>query len=223
MSSNTSGWLTFRETGSRRTVQSRNSNFSAPTQAMNLIDGYAQMAENYEQRGWSGYFVAFMFNPIRGSKRKVAAAMQDEVERVYATLVTRVVRDPRSPQNRDCLPFLLASPDYPIFKYDRQSIHDVAVNEGRHFHSVIYFPPNSRLHEDPKLHLGRNGGPYIRSDRPLSRIDVKPITRTPGRVVDYAFKWLKRGLVDPDEILVLPKALSELPSLQNSAWWKNAG
>jgi hypothetical protein len=46
----------------------------------------------------------------------------------------------------------------------------------------------------------------------LTRIHVTPITGNPGFVVDYAAKSPKMGLVSEEDIIILPRAISELPS-----------
>jgi hypothetical protein len=41
---------------------------------------------------------------------------------------------------------------------------------------------------------------------------VKPITRNAAYVMDYAAKSFKRGRVSDEDIIILPKTISELPS-----------
>ena len=45
----------------------------------------------------------------------------------------------------------------------------------------------------------------------LRHIDIKPITRTAEYVTEYGMKGLKRPMFSPDQILVLPRTLRELP------------
>lgn len=181
------------------------------SQNMNdLITGYTKMIESYENRGWNGYLLTFTYNEMHGSRSSVADAMQDEVERVYATLLTRIVRNPRNPKNRDQLPFLLAVPDYPVYKKEKVLVRDFLINNGRHMHGFNYIAPYSRLKNGLDEHIADNRELYVGTNGRLSFIDAKPVDRTPGYVVDYIFKNMKRGLVSPDEIIVLPKAASEL-------------
>jgi hypothetical protein len=45
----------------------------------------------------------------------------------------------------------------------------------------------------------------------ITRLDVRPITETPERAVDYVFKTILRGRVSYDEgVLILPRARDEL-------------
>ena len=41
-------------------------------------------------------------------------------------------------------------------------------------------------------------------------IDVRPVADPDGRLVDYAFKHIKRKSFSLDDILILPKSQSEL-------------
>ncbi len=45
----------------------------------------------------------------------------------------------------------------------------------------------------------------------MTRIHVTPITSNLGFVVDDAAKSFKRGWVSEDDIIILPRAISELP------------
>jgi hypothetical protein len=89
-------------------------------------------------------------------------------------------------------------------------MREFKVSEGRHMHAVAYVPPESRLREGLTDHISDNLEMYVGKDRALCFLHAKPIDRTPGYVVDYICKTMKRGLVNPDDILILPKALSEL-------------
>ncbi len=44
----------------------------------------------------------------------------------------------------------------------------------------------------------------------LRRIDVRPITKPEGDVVGYALKQVARNPTSVDDVLILPKAASEL-------------
>jgi hypothetical protein len=61
---------------------------------------------------WNGFQVAFMFNHVPGSFERKCEVMEDEIDRVYRTLVPRVERFPRSPAGSKRLPILIAFPDY---------------------------------------------------------------------------------------------------------------
>lgn len=46
--------------------------------------------------GWKGYFLNFMFSPLKGNKASLMSQMRNEVERFYCKIITRIVRNPRS-------------------------------------------------------------------------------------------------------------------------------
>ena len=173
-----------------------------------LIDGYTQMVTDHINEGWDSYLLTFMFNQIGGSPRRVGSVMEKEVERVYATLATRIVRKPRSLKNIGKLPVWISCPDFPIPKHDRQTKDEVTINDGQHFHAVSMLPPVSRLREGLDDHLYEEQGRYTRD--PLFRIHSEKIDRNPGRVVRYVLKSLERGLIGSDQVLVLPRSITEL-------------
>ena len=76
-----------------------------------------------------GYLITLMFNRIRGSQPSVIRQMQREVERVYATLLTRIIRNPRKIPLFG-LPFWIVFPDYPVPKHAKMELRDVVLNGG---------------------------------------------------------------------------------------------
>ena len=86
-----------------------------------LISGYTDLVEQRVQDGWQPYLITFMFKRLPGNKSSVIKQMRDEIERVYATLVTRVVRKPRSPKSADRLPVLIGFADLPVPKREKEA------------------------------------------------------------------------------------------------------
>jgi len=82
--------------------------------------------------------------------------MEKEVERVYATFLTRVVRKPQSDCNRDLLPRWFVCPDYPVPKHRKMDLAEVTVNHGRHMHGIGLMPPVSRMKEGLEAHFATN-------------------------------------------------------------------
>ena len=170
---------------------------------------------------WNGYIVTFMFHHIPGPFDHKCSVMENEIERVYATLVRHVVHDSRSPSQRKKLPILYAFPDYPRKKMDPFRWEDVTINDGLHYHGIILIPIDTRLkmgldmfineekNEKTYRHLVKFGGP-------LRRIHIKPVDRTPRKVAGYAFKSIEWRIPDSNRMLILPKALSELPDKRRS-------
>jgi hypothetical protein len=134
--------------------------------------------------------------------------MTDEIERVYSTLITRVVRNPRSPFQSHLSPILIVVPDFPVRKRHKEPLNDPTINDGLHMHGILLMPPNSRLKQNVVSHFNQHKSLYVKNR--LHELDVEPIVSNLPRVVDYAFKSVKKGKVDLDDILIFPKADGEL-------------
>jgi hypothetical protein len=173
-----------------------------------LLQGYAQMVTDRIDASWQPYLLTFMFNPIGGSPRRVAEVMEKEVERVYATLLPRIVRKPRSEPHLWKRPIWIGCPDWPVPKHDRQDKQYVLPNDGQHPHVVALMPPVSRLREPLDDHIHDEQPRYVRD--PLFRIDAVEIDRDPDYVTRYVLKSLERGRIHTDQIIVLPRSVSEL-------------
>ena len=175
-----------------------------------LIRATTRWIQDYVGKGWKTYFISFMFKSLPGNTTIRLAKMSNEIDRVYSTLITRVLRNARSPSQRHLRPLLIAAPDRPVAKHQKQSLPDVAINDGIHFHAVLLIPPQSRLkHHDLALHFSENEQLYVKNR--LLRIDVEPINDgTLPTVIEYMFKSIKRGSFDWSHLLVFPKSNSEL-------------
>lgn len=174
-----------------------------------IIQGYAELIQRYVDQGWKAYLVTFMFISLPGGNRAIISQMTDDVTRVYSTFITRVVRNPHSPFYRRALPVLVGCSDSPVAKRKGQSLASVAINDGLHFHAILLVPGTSRLKQGVKAHFRKCASLYLKNDRPVREINVRKITSNLGFVVDYALKAFKRGKVDRDHVLVLPRAESE--------------
>ena len=175
-----------------------------------IVAGYVELIQRRIADGFTPYFVTFMFHPLPGGPAAIVAQMRREVERVYSTLVTRVVRDPRSPAAVGRLPLLIGCVDLPVRKTTKVQLRDVAVNGGLHVHAVLLIPARSRLRVPVVEHFAR--GPYLVPGRPLARLDVRPIGFAPEVATDYMMKSLRSGRLSYDDaVLVLPRCVDELP------------
>lgn len=172
--------------------------------------GYRDWGESFAAEGWMPYLLTFKFRPLGGSEASVRQQMEREVERVYAKLVSRVVRKPRSASAVGRLPVWFCSPDRPVFKHERQSRISNLANDGAHMHATAFQPPCSRLRTDLVTHFTENYGVYVRPDLPLVELHAVPISHRTGYVVGYARKHIGRGLVSEDAQLVLPRARKEM-------------
>lgn len=175
-----------------------------------IISGYASMVKERTDEGWNGYLLTFMFNAIGGSEPSVTQQMLADVERVYRTSLTRIVRNPTSGSQAGNLPIWLTFPDYPVFKWEKEPLSDVALNDGLHIGGIALLPPVNRLEYGLDDHFLNNRRLYVRRGSPLQRVQAKLIIQTPEQAADYTLKALKRGRVTLDDILLLPVSRDEI-------------
>ena len=170
--------------------------------------------------------VIFIFRPLKGNRGYVVEQMLDEVDRIYSTFVTRVVRDPRRSafMNKvmqylrldypdDNRPILITCIDGFCRKNRRTSIRGSQLNGGILAHGILAVPWQSRLKRPVVEHFEMNKELYQRNR--LLRIDVRPIERKLAFTVDYAMKGLKSGNASLDDVSFFPKTLGE-PSRQRT-------
>ncbi|MBM2711072.1 hypothetical protein JQK88_07380 [Mesorhizobium caraganae] len=174
-----------------------------------LIAGYGYMFRERVRQGWQPTFLTFTFNHLRGSPANVAWQMRDELERVYAMVLTRIERKPRHVPT-DSLPLWVCSPDFPVAKAEKGHLRDAKVNDGRHLHAIAAVPPWSRMKETLGGHFHECQVQYTGNDKRLFRIEAEPITHNGWFVTDYALKGMKSPRVGYDEVLILPRSRSEL-------------
>jgi hypothetical protein len=161
---------------------------------------------------WYGCFVTFMFNHIPGRFDLKCTVMEDEIDRIYGTLVRHVERYPTTPAGKRRLPRLIAFPDYPMQRGSGDWA-DVTINDGLHYHGIILVHTESKLKVRLDMHIKDNYQFYVRSGDIVRRIHIQPIDETTSkRVTGYGLKALEWRIPDTDRLLILPKALSELPT-----------
>jgi len=169
------------------------------------IGGYSLWTKELVARRWRAYFVNFMFEQISARHLPFADPMEQEVCRVYRTLLPNVVRNPR--RQGAILPIFFGCPDFPVFKTQKVSSREIEVNGGRHYNGLFFIPPGSRLRCGLRKHFKNHADWYVRQGRPLERIHVTKMSY--GNMTDYALKAFKNGRVSGDDILVLPRSSSE--------------
>lgn len=174
-----------------------------------LLDAYGDWLQEWLDQGWDGYLFTFMFNQLPGSRRAMVQQMHQQIERWYGRLATRTVRKPRSPVWAPFLPKGIFVPDLPVPKRSKQGIRDVSINDGLHMDGVVVANRWARIPETLDVYFEENLGTYLTSK--LRHIDVQRITHRARYVTEYALKSLKRPTFSEDDILVLPRDLSELP------------
>src|SRR3984957_13297333 len=136
-----------------------------------LVDGYTQLVTDRVRAGWSCSLVTFLFSQLPGPRTAVINRMKDEVHRVYATLLTRVHRKPRT-ASTDELPVLIGAMDLPVYKRDKASGPMVLCNGGLHVHALMLIPPTSRLKGSVTDHFRENGELYPGWGSSTPRTDV---------------------------------------------------
>lgn len=172
---------------------------------------YALWAERLVGEDWSPYLLTFMFRPLGGSAVSVARQMEGEIERVYATLLTRIIRKPEAAR-LDTLPVWFCAHDRPVFKCAKKTRLDAFVNDGQHVHAVAFLPPWSRLRGNLATHLEEQVALYVRRGQSLDRIDAVPISGRVGYVVGYARKHTGHNVIGEDASFVLPRTLDQARS-----------
>lgn len=175
-----------------------------------FIEGLADLTRQRVDAGFEPSLVTFMFARIPGNPATIIGGMRREAERVYAALITRVVRRPMSLRSVGLLPIMIAAPDMPVPKRNKPAGDEIALNDGLHMHAVLLVPPGSRLKAGAEEHFHRHQRLYVRDRSRLERIHVRPITHTPESAVDYVLKSLRRNRVAYDDVLILPRALAEV-------------
>jgi hypothetical protein len=174
------------------------------------VDGYTQLVTDRVRFGWSCHLVTILFSQLPGTRSTIISWMKDEVHRVYATLLTRVHRKPRT-ASTDELPVLIGAMDLPVHKHNKASGPMVLCNGGLHVHALMLMPPTSSLKGSLAEHFREKGELYVGSGKSLQRIDVRPVVGDHGQVVDYVLKTVVNGRLPYDEaILVLPRSRGEL-------------
>jgi hypothetical protein len=179
-----------------------------------LVDGYTKLVTDRVHDGCSLDLVTFLFHQIPGPRGTVLDRMKDEVQRVYSTLLTRVVRRPKTALT-DTLPVLVGVADLPVYKRNRASAPIISCNDGLHMHALVLMPPASRLTGSLADHFEANVDMYTGPRNSIQRIDVRPVADGHSRVVDYVFKTvLNRRLTYDEAVLVLPRVREELHAAQ---------
>jgi hypothetical protein len=166
----------------------------------------------WNKKLWNGFQVTFMFNHIPGSFERKCLVMENEIDRVFRTLVPQVERSPRSPAGSKRVPILIAFPDYSQQRIKFADILDVTINDGLHFHGVVLVHTESRLKIGLDIHMKDHADRYVQPSGALRRIYIQPIDdATAKTAVGYGFKALEWRIPDTDRIFIRPRTVSELP------------
>jgi hypothetical protein len=175
---------------------------------LDLIKGYQEWVRIYVDEGWKPYEISFMYQQLPGSRDSILEQMKQELYRINSKLVTRFHRDPRSRAGFECLPRMMLFPDLPVYKHQKKSIEDVSINDGLHYGGIALTPPISRCKTRLDRYFRNNHDDYLSNK--LARIFVEPITHAHDYVTDYVMKTIKSGRLSQDDVVILPRCISEL-------------
>lgn len=184
------------------------------------IDAFDKWIWKLQTTFWDRvYYVNFMFGQLPTNPHVQKAIMHDEVCRWYSLLLTREVRRPRSegldlpalfdfdlPRRLD-MPQFFGCCDQPVLKRDKKTPRLVLPNDGDHLNGILALSRLGRGKCVPErdFKLARYCPPNSR----LQRIYVERIDHR-GTIADYTFKAIGSGRATWDEMLILPRALSEI-------------
>jgi hypothetical protein len=178
---------------------------------LRLIDAYGELLRQQWEAGWDVYLFTFVFRQISGPRDEKLAQMFQEIERVYGRLVTRTVRNPRSPRWAAILPRSVFVADLPVNKGCNRKFDKCQVlpNDGLHVHGLVAANRLGRISDPLDKHFREHMDEYLIGQ--IDEIDVRPITYKPAYVGGYGAKGLKNRSFSSDDVLVLPRGLDELP------------
>jgi hypothetical protein len=198
---------------SRDNVDVSSSDQDALSMQRRAFHGYRELVRNWIDEEHKVYLLTFMFEHMSGSRGSINARMIDHVALFWRTLSKWIVRRNRTAPNH-LLPKLIALPDRPVFKWQKQTLAQVTINDGQHVHGILAIPPTTRMKDDLADHVASKS---VYTDARYTRIrhiEVQPIMSRRAYTVGYALKGLKYGFANSDDLLILPLSSSEVPARQ---------
>jgi hypothetical protein len=175
-----------------------------------LIQAYENWIHDNIAMGYRGYFLTFMFSPLQGCDQTKLLEMKKRLGWFYGRLAKASVPKARDKKWTSFLPKAVLAPDFPVFKHAKQQLRDVTINNGLHWHGLVLTHPFApKIQEPLDVHIKGNLAKYL--VKGIRKIDIKPITHDAEYVTDYGMKSVKNRLLG-DEIVLFPRAVSELPS-----------
>ena len=172
------------------------------------IKGTTQWMNEWVSKGWTLFYVNFMFEPLRGPPASIVPKMKRGVHKFYGRFCLKFIHNGRAKSEQERMPMLWLFPDLPVFKHEKTSLREVTINGGLHFNGPLLIPPISRFEECPIKHLEENQAKYARYG--IERIHIVSGYDIPG-LVDYAAKNIKNRRANEEDIMQLPRSVTELP------------
>jgi hypothetical protein len=176
-----------------------------------LLQAYGQWVHDHIAYGWHGYLLSFMFSQIQGSDESRMEKMKTHLGWFYGRLAKASVPKASHPIWSTFLPKVVLAPDFPVPKRSKSKLRDVTINDGLHWHGLVMVNPLApKLPGTLDVHIKENWRKYLVGS--IRTIGVEAITHDPVYVTGYGMKGLKRRSFFEDEILIFPRAVSELPT-----------
>ena len=175
-----------------------------------VVDSYPEWFEQrYLWQYHHTFFLTVKFAPLPGPAKAKQKQMEEEIQRLYAIILSRCYRRPRNILGFE-LPLWVGCPDLPIAKRKKSRIEDTQINGGLHYHCMVSQPSKTRLDCAFSDYIDLNKAMLIGTASKISHlhctlVDFKDIRRACG----YALKSITRRRADSDDILILPHAGSE--------------
>jgi hypothetical protein len=171
------------------------------------------MYELQEVDDYTLYFLTFLYNqmPFTGEFRR--NTMQKEIYGYYRMHLSHCERNPNSRAGESDIPRLFGYPDLPVFKTEKINVRDVTLNDGLHYHAIEAVSPRARLTRRNRLLtdlIDDEGWKYIRKLRFMREIRCEPLDFSREKYTNYLFKSYLRGHHTEDDVLILPKSISEV-------------
>jgi len=178
--------------------------FNSTQHLQALIQAHTHWIKGFLDAGWDGYLFSVMFHQLAGSRKTMIIQMQQELERVYNRLGTRMVRKTWSPRWAGYLPVGLFVPDLPVPKIrkgKKSTIADVSINDGLHMGGIVLGNKWGRVRTGLEKHFQEEEDKYVTGK--IRGINIRRITHDLENAVEYTFKSLKRRTFSPADVLVL--------------------
>lgn len=163
------------------------------------------------------FLTTIVFKHLGGLQRATALdIMRREVEIFTGALLKRLFRNPNSSLLTDRNFAIFLFPDLPVRKSKskndgyKKNADLLAVNHGLHLHGLLIVPKISRLKGENFIeHIRTKHGTYCPPNGKIQEIHLVPITDA-EKATAYAAKHLYRGSFDVSDMIVAPKARSEM-------------
>ena len=188
----------------------------------NATQAQAEWIRSALEKGYRVDLITIQFRqlPVHGDcgvnfERQRLRQMQAQAQRLFSAAQMRYVRNSRDVDMIAArAPQFIIFPDYPVGKRAKRNrrLVDPTVNGGGlHLHVICIQPSLSRKDQTIEGVI-KSLDWILKSD--MTSIHVQQVTETPGKMSSYMLKGVRRGRFDIDDVLIFPRAISELGPVQ---------